>query len=78
MANFMSAPPTIDAKEANGTVEAEANLVGDIRSSSQDDTDGTSSIILPGPSSYIMFHLFPDFNTISVVFRINAFRRNIS
>ncbi len=51
MANFMSAPPTIDAKEANGTVEAEANLVGDIRSSSQDDTDGTSSIVLPCPGS---------------------------
>ena len=35
-----------------------------IRSSSQDDTDGTSSIVLPCPGSQIMFHFFPYVNIV--------------
>ncbi len=35
-----------------------------IRSSSQDDTDGTSSIVLPCPGSQIMFHLVPYVNIV--------------
>ena len=44
-----------------------------IRSSSQDDTDGTSSIILPCPGSQIMFHPDPYFNIVLKILLCSPF-----
>ena len=49
------------------------NRCAPIRSSNKDDTDGTSSIVLPCPSSQIMFHLFPDFKIVLKILLCSTF-----